>query len=46
VHLIEGDGGVGLGSAADPQVTGHDAGFVDADLRHSGSGAHGQARQG
>jgi hypothetical protein len=46
VRPIEGDRGVGLGSAANPQVTGNDAGFVDPDLRRSRSGGHGHARQG
>jgi hypothetical protein len=46
VRLIEGDRGVGLGSAANPQVTGNDAGFIDPDLRRSRSGGHGHARQG
>jgi hypothetical protein len=33
VPLVKGDHRVGLGPPADAQVTGNDAGLVDADLR-------------
>jgi hypothetical protein len=45
VALVKGDHRVGLGPPADAQVTGNDAGLVDADLRKGWSRTHRKTRQ-
>jgi hypothetical protein len=45
VPLVKGDHRVGLSSPADAQITGNDAGLIDADLRKGWGCARRKAHQ-